>query len=91
MRIKRAITHYQYGLVALDLMVCTIAFFIAFWVRHFNQFPSVSPAYLHALPVVMIIWFMSYKYFGLYNGKAGTAPQRQLYLPISDNYTYPFR
>ena len=75
MKIKKAITHYQYGLLILDLVVWTYSFFLSFWARHFDQFPSISSQYLHVLPVVLIIWFVSFRYFGLYKGKAGSASE----------------
>ncbi|EFK11526.1 exopolysaccharide biosynthesis polyprenyl glycosylphosphotransferase [delta proteobacterium NaphS2] len=56
--------------MVLDLFVCTASFLFAFWTRHPGQFPSVSPEYLHALPIVLFVWFASYKYFGLYNAKS---------------------
>ena len=75
MKIKKAITHYQYGLLGLDLFVCAFSFFIAYWARHYELFPSISPDYLNALPVVLIVWIGCFRYFGLYNGKAGTAAE----------------
>ena len=71
MKIKRAITHYHYALLILDLFICIFSFSVAFWSRHFKQFPLIAPEYLEALPVVLVVWFCCFKYFGLYNGKKG--------------------
>lgn len=69
MKYEKNILHYNYFLFIVDLIVWASAFIFSFWFRHPQAFPNVPPTYLDALVYVFILWALSFKYFGLYNGK----------------------
>ncbi|MBL7196443.1 MAG: sugar transferase [Desulfobacterales bacterium] len=71
MKIGRSHKHYSYCLFVLDIFVCTSSFAIAYWIRHFNQFPSISQDYISILPYIVVVWVLSLWYFELYKLKFG--------------------
>ena len=73
MHIKKSIDHYKYSIVTIDLVVWIVSFFLAVWIRHLDQFPLISGWYWRALPLTVLVWFFSYRYFALYHRRNSTA------------------
>jgi len=54
-----------------DLAIIVFTFYLAFWIRFLDEgflFPRYLPIFKQALPLVVIVYFISFLLFGLYKG-----------------------
>jgi len=54
-----------------DLAVIIFTFYLAFWIRFLDEgflFPKHLPVFRQTLPLVVVVYFMSFVLFGLYKG-----------------------
>ncbi len=68
MHITRSVKHYNSLLFLVDLFAWILSFIVSYWFRHSSHFPGISADYLTALIFTVACFFLTFKYFGLYQG-----------------------
>ena len=54
-----------------DLAIIALTFYLAFWIRFLDEgflFPKYFPIFKQTVPLVVVVYFMSFVLFGLYKG-----------------------
>ncbi len=57
--------------IIIDLLIIIFTFYLAFWIRFLEQgflFPAYFPLFERALPLITVVYFISFIFFGLYKG-----------------------
>jgi len=68
LHITRSIKHYTTPLFLVDIFTWILSYIGSYWFRHSNQFPAIPADYFTALIFTVICFFLTFKYFGLYEG-----------------------
>lgn len=61
----------QIIVIIIDLGIIISTFYLAFWIRFLEQgflFPVYFPIFKQALPLITVVYFISFIFFGLYKG-----------------------
>ena len=72
MSFTRVLKRWRRGVIVFsDLAVIILTFYLAFWIRFLDEgflFPKYLPIFKQTLPLVVVVYFMSFVLFGLYKG-----------------------
>ncbi|MBN8548476.1 MAG: undecaprenyl-phosphate glucose phosphotransferase [Deltaproteobacteria bacterium] len=82
---------FEYGFMAVDLIVVSGAWLLAYWLRFETEIIEVDKGvpdfgnYVSMLLFIWLIWAFVFKRMGLYRAMRGTRPTRELWLLINAN------
>ncbi len=82
---------FEYLFMAVDLVVVSLAWLLAYWVRFQTDFITADkgvPAFQHYVSMLLFIWLIwafVFRRMGLYRAMRGTRPTREMWLLINAN------